>query len=476
MQNSRVLKILGSFTKEEMMMCLGFVEVNYYKDKNPQELLVLFKLINNYFPDLEHPDLKKENAYRIVFTNIEWIPGKMDKLLTRLLKIVYKFISIEFKNENQNDQLTICQFLLNRNLKPIFDRELNKWSKTLESKHIDSSAVLYEHFLLKELIVENQSQNIHPKIKLELPDMLKSLDQYYIFTKLKYACQLLSINSFLLKVNTEDSLKSFNHLKLLMDLPHLQIPIIIIYYQAYKLLRSDFELASEQFNNFKETLDKYDQHISKNQLKALNALIRNFAIQKYMKGDNQYLENVFEIYKDHLNRGFLYHQEKILPLPMRNIVTFGLRLNQFDWVYQFITDHKDRITGSESPELFYNFNLALYYFHKKEYENALNILPQDFDDYYYKMGVKRLELIIYHDTDSPILESKVDAFKIFIYRTPDDKITKKHKEANNNFIHILKQIIHPKTEYDKSRKEKLKTKIQSTSIIAERDWLISILD
>jgi len=459
-----------------MIAFLQFLELNYSKDKYPQELLGLFEIINSCLPDIQHKNLQKDIVYSKIYPSQKWISGKLDKLLTRYLKAIFQFIGIHFNTDTSNTRLNLCKFLLERGLDSIFDREFKKWGKELETKQIYSSEVLMERFLFREIQTERLGINLHSKQTSKLPEMLQSLDQYYIFTKLKYACKLLSINSFLLKVNLQDSLKSFIHLDHLIELPHLQIPIISVYYQAYKMLSLESEFGVENFKKFKRSLEENHEHLTNEQQKSLNTLIRNYAVKQYTQGEDFYLKNAFEIYKEHLEKGYMYHQGKIHSLPLRNIVTFGLRLGEFDWVHQFILDHKDRIDGSESPEQIYNFNLALYYFHIENYSKALNILPPDFDDIYYKTSVKRLELIILFDTDSPIIDSRIDAFKIFIYRIPDAKISPKHKVANNNFIHLLKQIRHPKTEFSKPRIDKLKTKVSETDLLAEKDWLLKKLD
>lgn len=475
MNNSKIIKILSSLEVEELLSLHTFLQLDIAKDKQPEELLKLFEFLQNAYPAFDSHKIEKQDIYKYIFGTKDWVSGKLDKVLTRFLKAVYLFISVKFADDIYSPELVISRFLQNRNLNGILDRVLNKWEKDLKKDPVYSSKTLYEHFLIKEFIVFDQSQRINPKIDIELPNMLKSLDQFYIFTKLKYACQLLATNLFIIPVDIQDSLKSFEHLDYLIDLPHLQHPIIQVYHAAYKMLSMDEEFQLDHFEEFRALLYENDDYLSLEQQKSLHTLIRSFAILRYHKGEEAYLEKVFNIYLDHLERGFLYYEDKIHSQTLRNLVTFGLRLKKYEWVNQFLQDHQYKISGSEVPVLIYDYNMALYYYHIKEYDKALNHLPDNFVDAYYKVGVKRLEIIIYYELDFTILDAKMDAFKIFVYRMPESKITLKHKEANNNFIHMLKQIRHPKTEVSPDRIKKLIEKISSQERIADKDWLLSIL-
>ncbi len=477
MNNSRLLKIFNALEHTEITLFTEFVRAKFYDDKKPEELIKLLDLLLKQYRKPSHPDLSKKNIYQQLYgPDKEWIPGKLDKLMSRFLKVMYQFISLYLNEQPFNYYQSICNFLQKRNLKPIFDRVFNKWSKEVEKHQFADSGFFYERFILKELLVRQQAIVITPNIDLTLPHMLENFDQYYFLTKLQYACQLMAINIFNHPVEVKNSLKSLEYLDQLIELPHLQIPIIKVYYKAFKMLNSEENFRTENFERFKSLLFEYDDQLSIEQQKSLHTLIRNYAILQYHNGSEKYLRIAFDIYKNHLKKGFLYYKNEILTQPFLNIVTFGLRLKEFDWIYHFIQNHKNKIASSEPNNRIYHFNLAKYYLYTKEYDKALEYLPNHFDGLYYKIETKRLELIIYQETDSEILDAKIDAFKIFIYRIPKSKITQKQKKANNNFIHLLKQIRHPKTAVSPSRIEKLKSKLLQMNHIADKQWLLGCLE
>jgi len=75
-----------------------------------------------------------------------------------------------------------------------------------------------------------------------------------------------------------------------------------------------------------------------------------------------------------------------------------------------------------------------------------------------------------------LLAPKMDAFKIYIYRFSTKKMTQKHKQANQNFIDLLKQIHLPRTFQNERRINKLITKINTFKFVHEKEWLLEKLE
>ena len=70
----------------------------------------------------------------------------------------------------------------------------------------------------------------------------------------------------------------------------------------------------------------------------------------------------------------------------------------------------------------------------------------------------------------------MDAFKILTFRLSKKLLSDNHRRGNNNFIDLLKQIINPKTQGNLNRIEKLIEKVISKKVIAEKEWLLDILE
>ena len=234
-----------------------------------------------------------------------------------------------------------------------------------------------------------------------------------------------------------------------------------------------FESAYEEL---KKMIEEKGKDIPHETLKILSGLSRNFIIYRYNGGDKHLEAEVFELYKSQLQQGFLYLQTGLLPATFKNIVTMGLRRHEYDWTYWFLNEYKDKIEGTAHALDVYHYNLATYFFRKKEYDNAIALLSDQYEDLFYKLSAKRLELKVYYETESTILDSKMDAFKLYVFRLSDKKLLARKIKSNNNFINFLRQIRNPKTMTHPLRIEKLKTKIQHCRYLSEKEWLLEKLE
>ena len=111
----------------------------------------------------------------------------------------------------------------------------------------------------------------------------------------------------------------------------------------------------------------------------------------------------------------------------------------------------------------------------KDYENALDHLAANYQDLYYHIAAKRMEIKVYYEQGSVLFEPKIDAFKIFIHRFSKKKLPETPRLGNNNFINALKQIRASGTRFDSQRIEKLTNKIEQQEVIFEKRWLLQKL-
>ncbi len=477
MYSSRLIKVLKTFTEREIKELNSFLEASIISKRiGKTKCFALFKLISKYHPNFDHANLNKEKIFRKLYKS-SYESGKLEKLMSDLVTLIQEFILYQHADiKKELPPLRILyDFYSRRNLNGLASLTLKKHLKAIKLKKDIDSTVLYEQFLFEKTIFQNQILFSNTKNKQDFSTVHSSLDHYYIFEKLELACQLLATNRFLYPVEVDENLKVIEHLKPLLEQDFFDKPLIKLFYKAYCFLNSNEKDIEINFSIFEQSLKKYAQDIPDAQHVMVNTIVRNYCVWQFHKGTEGYIEKTFETYKDHLERGFLYVEDNIFASTMMNIVIFGLKLKRYDWVYDFLTSHKDRIVGVLIPEEAYKLNLANYYFHIAAFEKALDLISYNFKDIFYKLRAKRMEIKIYFEIKHVLLIPKIDAFKIFIYRLPSQKISKKHKGGNREFIDTLKQIVSHKTYKNNIRIEKLKSKIHSSSFVNEKTWLLEKL-
>lgn len=476
----KLINLLKSFEEKEWSELGSFV-INHQKKakKSGNELFLLFQYFNNYFPTFSHPKFNKEQAYQAIFNNQQEIKGKLDKLMSEFLRVVQTFI-LKFNNEGlgklQPEWLVLSQYYRSRHLPKFFESNLKTAEKKLKTRPILGFEFYWQSFLIEKEKVEFNSQFRPKSSDLSLPEMLGSLDLFYLITKLENACWLLS-RKIHQSIEPSESLLFLDHVvEILPRTKFFEEAPIQIYYSAYYLLRNHEKAQLADFVSLKSVLNDFGNLIPEQNLKSLQTILRIYAVGKYNRGDDDYLSEAFKMYKAHLELGYLFYQGRIHPETLINVVTLGLRMKETDWVFQFLDNHKRKIAGATDPQEIFDFNLAIYYFHCGNYEKSESLLKDNYQHFGYKVAARRLEIKLLFEQDSVLLDSKIEAFKVFIHRLSKKQMPEKPKQLNNHFIDFLRQIRNPKTLKNLDRIEKIKSRIHEKQIVAEREWLLEKLD
>lgn len=476
MHSSKLIQLLSVFGEKELNRIRIFLDSPYFNDgKKAEETRVLFQHISSVLPNTTSNELSKDIVYAILYPKETKVSGKLEKLMSRLLQLTKQFVIQEYNpiiGQEKQELLILSKFFRERHLENLENISSKKFLQLQKKELNKNSDYYFDNFLYEKQITDYYSLYNNRKFHVNLPATLEAFDQYYLLTRIEYACQLLAINLFIIPVDISSSVMVLDHLLPFFEKMPFEMPLLQVYYQAYLLLRTDEEDRHRYFDEFRDVLDEFADDLPPNQLKSLQALIRNYSILLYNEGNDEYKYRVYELYRQHLEKGYLYYKGELLSPILANIVLFGLRSGAYEWVYSFLQEHRQLITGTEYPEDVFNFNMAQYYFALKQYEEALNCLTDTYEDHYNKVAAKRLEIKIFYETESTMLDSRVDAFKIYVYRLKDAQVNLKHKEGNRNFIDILKQIRIPGTLNNEKRIQKLEHKIQTTDHLAEKDWLL----
>ncbi len=477
MHNSILLETLEALNELELEELEKFLCSPFFnRSKKSQLIISLYRYIKPYHPEMNNFNLKKETVYQHLFGEEAIIKNKLEKLMSDLLILIKEFIVHQRSTVSINEQKKLYylgQFYKEKKLTKRFETVSKNLCKQKNKGTTINS--YFQQFQNHQLIAEFSSlQNKRKGDALNIPQTLDSLDVYYILNKLQIATITVLQSNFSSKLNFEKIQFLPEILKAIREGLHKDVPLIQLYFHVFYMLQEPY--SDKDYKAFKKNLSKCSNNLAKPILRQFQTCAINFCVLKHNAGDIQYTKEVFELYKTYLPTGTLYYNGKLRPSTIKNIVHFGLLKKEYQWVKSFLEKHENKITQTKYPHEIYNFNLSVYYFHKKEFNKALDILVNKYEDVYYKIASRRLRLKLLYETQSPILESRIDAFKVLLFRISRQVLSEDQKMMNNNFIDLLRQILHPKTFKNPDRIKKLKSKIQSKEKLTEKVWLLEKLD
>jgi len=467
MQRTLVIKLLQTLSEDEIQKLGKFIRSDYFYVH--EDTRRFFEIIKEYYPDFESERLGSEYIYRQLFPERAYEDSIMRTLRKYLLRTILDFLTIyRFQQEKKMNQLLLLEELADREVQTIFNKQVRQFEKVLENETYADIDYLLVKFLFKRLILEYQFVPDKRDKSPTLESVHEHLDHFYLASKLEIICSALN-NQLIVGKTTIESF--FNQEVLLYLESHLdRFPVMIkAYFYASEFLRMPGK-GNEAYDHFMQLMLNHPDSFSRKEQTQLFFYAIGYANYLYRKGNEEYLETMFDIYKIMTARDLLF-QEDFFPVhSYKNIVTLGLRLGQYEWTRQFIEHYKSFI-----PEKFregiYKYNLAHLYFYQEKYGEALRYMQDlEFLDPFYQLGYKLLQLKIFYqqgDVDSFFTFAKT--FQTYINRQkgiPEERLM-----AYYNFVKLLKQLFRIKIQ-EKYNLEEIYTDIHEASPIIEKEWLL----
>jgi hypothetical protein len=466
MHKSKPVMILKAFTSQDMKEFDKFVASPFY---NKNDILVkLFGILKKEHPDYEGTGVDREKIYYKLFNSKEFDESKLRYAFSDLSKLLEKYIIVKELEKNRvKENLLLLDFYKANDIEKYFNQTFDETRKSLESSTKDSD-YYFNKYLAEEILFNYSSVKRDKSLDDVLQQVADNLDSYYLSKKLKFYCEMYTRQNFL------NSNYQTKFLKEILD--HIEatgyedFPAIIVYYYVLKTLIDE----SNESNYYKllELLDKNEKFFSREEMGDLYVLAQNYCTKQINQGnkENVYLREYFKLTNKLIDKEMIYENGYIIPSVFKNIVTVGLRLEEYDWTENFIYAYKDKLAPKYKENAF-TYNLAWLHFFRGEYKKTLRLLSNvEYMDVYYVLDSKILLLKTYFELDdADAFYSLIDSFYVYLRR--NELIAAYQKNICLNFVKFAKRLMRIK-QGDSKAAEKLIDEINETKQVASISWLL----
>lgn len=473
MFNSQLIDLLRHFSPDQLSEFRLFVASPFFNREGfAQETALLLGFILKAAPSFAEEDLEREAAYQLVFPDAPLVKGKLDKVMSELHQLAKEFISVQryMRPEHEFERLMDqADFYRTQGLSKRHEGLMQRLDEYLKDDGQHDEAFFYRDFLLNsEIHTFSNTYNLK-RGDVHIQATLESLDLFYLLSKINLLNLYLIQQKVTRLTMPEGMLQTIKE----SQLPERyadSYPALFLSYKTFQLLEQEHTDA-QAFDELSRLLTENEAAISPEHLKSLFAHLRNCCVLLVNSGRKDLLPTLLALQKQHLTRGYLYHNHEITPSAFLSIVNNALRLKEYDWTKNFISEHRGRITGDNTTQDYYHLGLAIYLFHSGQHEKALDVLPAIFQELECLLLARRLELKIYYEQDSDLLPYKMSAFKMYLSRTSQSVLSPILRDLNTNFINFLFQL-HRTPLLDKGRAQRIATRIRQAEVLADREWLI----
>jgi hypothetical protein len=462
------LKLLNPLQIEELDLFIGSEYHN--RGSMRTDTIALFQVLKLYYPDFLHDDLDRERVYKTLFPDKKPLKGKLEKTISELHRLTKEFLLVQsYQNSEDQFQKSMDWARILKDLKGAdnYAFQIEKIEKTFFNNTNLSAEYYYKKFRFEYEKFDWLTFSYNAKEDVNLPNTFTSLFDFFEVYRLELTNFLLLQRKLTNFEISSQLLKSFDYEFEFVDAKNNVI------YDINRRINHLLRVNTPEVVQFYELLDllqKNEQVLSSDILRDYYVYLRNICTILVNGGDEQMNTVLHQIQRDNIRLGYLYLNEKLPVLTLVNITRTAIRAGNIEWASEFIEDHKDRLIDNiDSPD-YYLVNKALCLFALGKYEETLDLLPQHSPNVIYHLIARRTEIMCYYELGSDLLNYKVDAFKIYIWRASSKFLSESVQEANKAFVNLLFQLMST-TKGDKSRLELLNKRLESKEEVVELTWL-----
>ncbi|MFN0014194.1 MAG: hypothetical protein ACKVU2_06560 [Saprospiraceae bacterium] len=461
MTNAVLFDLVSTFDRAELLRFGKFVRSPFFTHRTDVARLFACLAKSRYrgkaFPD-------KNALFLETFPGREYDDLALRAAMSDLRELLEDFLVWQYF---QSDALRISMALMaqfrERNLPKMFEKQQRQTQKRLDEASIRNAEF---HQKSLEFLFETAQFKARTTRTSDLPlqDISDALDLHYLAQKLRHACTQLSHQAV---YRTQYDLGLLP--VLIEQVEHsgfIRVPAIALYYFCYRFLTEQYSLS--WFQKFRDELFENERLFPATELKSLYLLATNFCIRQLNEGNSPFVAEGWRLYQEGLSRGFLIEHGRMSSFTFNNIVAFGIRLEVFDAVEQFIGQYQGCLEPVQQKS-FVDFNLARLEYRRNNLALAMQYLQTaDFKDLVNNLIAKTLLLKIYYQLgEFEILDAHLDSFRQFISRR---ELSEYHRKNYSNIVAIVKKMISLQPG-DRKGRAALREKIRTTEVLTEREWL-----
>ena len=477
MLNSTLFEILRTFDKEELKKFEDLLNSPFY-NKN-SNAIKLFKTIKKYFPELNSPDLKRDNLWKELYPEKEFNYGVMKNLVYELTRLSYKMMELQsYESKLIEKEFYLLENIIYRSSEKLFNTQyklieniLNNGDKFYEGyfKHLSELK-----FLKYDYIYRNKSLTKEKSLAIDISEFkvyhnLISLFKSYgtvvgFFYRNNFKKELNLIEVYLDNLNIELILKS------VQKISEERYFIILVYYKMYLALR--FNDSSKNYFEFKNLLTEKDKCFHVNEKRILyNFLETALTVNSEINASGR---DYFEIDRLRSEKGILIDSKNNISFnEFTNIVKTASSLKEISFIENFVKTNHIYIPATVR-EYAVNYSMAYLYNLKKDYDKSIEMINSFLmDNYECKVDLKTLQIRNYFEkSDFVTIGFLIDSFKHYL---TSEAVQDIYITAYQNFSKYLLRLIKIKENQDISKLTIIKKEILNDQV-ALTYWLLEKIE
>lgn len=472
MINSKLIRILNSFSKKDMQQLKAFISSPFF-NTNPT-IILLFEFIFKAYPHFDKRDISKESAYKNIYPKKTFNDSSFRNLILAFTKLVVEFLK---HKELKTRPALENQLLLNSLSKRLLNRDFNdlylKTQQEYKSNPPKDSEQFLEQYLSLKTFYHNPETNRTKIDQNHSSQILNSLNQFFALSKLKHAIEIASRKDLL----KEEIPKFFfkKHLsKYATTLPKEQQTL----FNVLIMLDKFYQIPTK--NHLQKTLKIFKVHhanFSQFDKKMILTVFINQMNHLFRLGHTEYLRKIYNLYIFGLKEDILLHNNTITTSDFLNIVTTASRNKKINWAIEFIQNYNGYLLNNDKEQTIALATATVEY-DKGMYHKVTEILaPFSFRKsplglrFRFITAKAYVELAFQKTENLKLTQTFILRMEQYLKRNTGKNQTDQ-SIGFSNFLKIIKALLKECINNNNPNLEKLKSLIDKSTPIIAKNWLL----
>lgn len=464
MENSKFISVLKTFSKKDILMFEKFLISPYFGCK--QFTVKLFLVLKKY-----HPRFKKLDK-KIIFQNAFPDRNHSDALLRKTLSLLTdyasQYIITQFpESESELGDYGLVNYTRRHTLFNFCEKRLNQFDKVQENTEIHLDFFMYRYLLEREKVF----YKLAAFSQKDTCEAVIARNEYLLLDFInKFALGLYEMDANKSGFNYDYSespayifYKNFNFEKFLSGI-RKEDKYGYIYEISANLMKMTFNPEDEAYFKLKEAVMEHYNKFHFSFMFGLYAILSAYSARKFKK--EHFEINKFLVEKDFfLNYGAYFQLKDFI-----KVFKAALSADELSWAEKFSNQYAKYLNPEhkENTRLYCN---ALIYYHKKEFEKAMESLSKvKYQLFSFKQDINVMALEIHYELGNyETALSLIDSYKHFLRE--NKFVDKTARDRYNSFISFYAKLFDAVMKKDTVTKGMLKKELENVPDLAGKDWL-----
>ena len=470
MENTKLIKVLKTFSKTEIVKFRDFVKSPYF-NKN-KSVIELGDVILGFYPDFDSEDFTEENVFKRVFGGEKFDYFKIKNILSDLFQLAISFLkNISGESKAYEKEIDLLSELHERKLDLIYSQREKRVSGYLNNSLIKDETYYYLRHHLGKINTSHYKFEKSGYLFNQIQNEFDTFLDYSLIGLLRlYSKMLHNRNHGNINFNMEMFDNVWEYVK---DKNFEDNPSCLIYKQLISLELTRDENEYRQLLSLKE---KYIDNMPVEDIYYILQFVNSFAAYRLNLGDESYYKDRFAAFKEIIDRNF-FPNEIIFP---NFITTFtsACMADDIEWAEDFKKRFQNGILPNEERSNAINYCGGFLAYRLKDYSKALEYFAKtNFKLFLFKVMVRSYTVRIFYEQN--MYEQTITAIDAFRHYLKSEKlIADGQKKAHYDFLKYLTDLTMLKLEgvrkNDSNKLSYIKKQIKEmqSNPLGVKNWLI----